>query len=282
MKAAIQDLYDLIPHKAHDLRLQAFLLESNSVEELDEIARTAQDDSYQAIPASARLKAAWIRNNINKGVSWTTDPDSTPKCDISAFTYESEWRGKEVGRYNQRNVIVEWKPVSLDLPFDKMEARICEIAGLLRETNKTKPKDLIILDCLGAMVRPGVQPTVGLVYSMPMCTADSGPTTLFEILGRKNASGGHGPALEYRRKLACSLARAVFQLHVVGWLHKSIRPQNIAFFGSTNVLESPYLIGFDYARRRDIAETSERPDSQFNTYRHPDAQGNARKRYVSL
>lgn len=262
------------------MRLQASLNSTDDVEELGAIARAGRTRSYGMVQTSAHLKAVRVRKDTAAALPGLTENLSRLRCETSAFVLESNWDGRAIGRYNQQKAMIEWKSVTAELSFHDRKERTFKIASLLCEVNNTKPRDLIILKCLGAMVSDGAQPMMGLVYSIPSPSNGSNPINLFEILVRHRTHGiiARWPALEARRRLACSLARAVFQLHVVGWLHKSIRPHNVVFFGNTDTLESPYLIGFDYARQDDIREKSERPDPTFGLYRHPDAQGDARKR----
>src|SRR5947207_3867081 len=86
------------------------------------------------------------------------------------------------------------------------------------------------------------------------------------------------PGLYGRFKLIQELARTIMLLHSEGWLHKSIRGDNIMFldYVDKEVLDfdSPYLVGFDYSRR--TVDPSLRLNDQLWTndiYRHPDRQG---------
>ena len=73
--------------------------------------------------------------------------------------------------------------------------------------------------------------------------------------------------------MTSTLARTVYHLHAIGWLHKDIRPHNVVFFGKeTWTNRRPYLTGFDYTRQQEN-DLSERTDPAFDLYRHPRCRG---------
>lgn len=246
-----------------DLRLQAHLLDNKTNEDLQRVARSAQEYHYWTIHFSAGLKVR-IRNSAAQRAP---SDNEAIRCDPQKFTASQAWEGRTIGQYGDEKVMVEWKLLSQQLSPEEMKKRVFSIAALLHETNEHIPKDLILLKCVGVMPASANDGgwNFGIVYSIP---SNREPTTLYEILPAARLT--RGPALERRRNLACVLTKAVFQLHVVGWLHKGIRPHNVAFFGEPKALESPFLIGFDYARKSDVRETSERPNPEFDLYRHPD------------
>jgi hypothetical protein len=279
LEKAIDQLYALVPLEGRislEFKLLACLLKSDDIDELRTIAFSAGSHSYQNIQSSAMIKAARLRGQMFQGTG--NGHFHALKCERLAFSYERRWEGKEIEMYEGRKALIEWKRCSDELSVEESIHRVVDVAGLLHEAGFARPKDLITLDCLGYMEDIGTSPCVGLVYVLPTMSFQEAPKSLFQILSEKERDCTSWPALERRRNLACMLARAVFQLHVVGWLHKGIRPQNVAFFGNAKSLKSPYLIGFDYARRGDESEKTELTDLAFDLYRHPNAQGEARSR----
>ena len=195
-----------------DLRLQAHLLESYGIEELNCVARSAEDYHYSAIQSSAKLK---VRMRSPPPQKTASNGKDIGWCDPASFTASSEpWHEKQIGQYRGQRVMVEWKPCSQDLSLEELKQRVFSIATFLRDTNENKPDDLIILDCMGAIITNDSNPNVGLMYSIPPSQAYEEPPTLYDILSDQQKF--QPPPLEHRRNLAVVLAKAVFQLHVVG------------------------------------------------------------------
>ncbi|KAI9730879.1 MAG: hypothetical protein M1834_005597 [Cirrosporium novae-zelandiae] len=277
LEKAVDQLHALLPANRQltlELKFLASLLKTDDIDELSAIASSTGSHSYQNIQSSASIKAARIRGEIL--------PRSTNRmsklldCNRQGFSLERRWEGKDIGTYEGRKVLVEWKTCTDELSVEESTHRIADVARLLHQTGVTRPKDLIALDCLGYMKKP---PSIGLVYALPLTYSERLPKSLFKLLLDKESDPSTWPSWEQRQKLAWVLARAVFQLHVVGWLHKGIRPQNIMFIGDGKSLKSPYLIGFDYARRGEYGEKTESTDPAFDLYRHPFAQGEARSKF---
>lgn len=82
----------------------------------------------------------------------------------------------------------------------------------------------------------------------------------------------HTPhSLSERMGLAKRLATSVSYVHTLGFVHKSIRPENILGFGAADGLGVFFLIGFEQVRSAD-GKTYMRGDDAMekNLYRHPE------------
>lgn len=82
-------------------------------------------------------------------------------------------------------------------------------------------------------------------------------------------------SLSDRFKLAKQIATAVSYVHMLGFVHKNVRPETIlTFAGATSAIESAFLIGFEKFRSAD-GRTLKVGDSawEHNLYRHPQRQG---------
>ena len=279
LEKAIDQLHALIPPNGQlllKLNLLATLLETDDIDKLSVIASSTGCYSYRNIQASATIKAIRIQAEI---ASRTSDETSNVLvCDLDDFDADRHWEGKQIGIYKERKVLVEWKTCSDELSIGESIHRIAGVARLLHQTGITRPRDLITPDCLGYFVNENKPLSMGIVYALPSTYSEGLPRSLFQLLAEKGTDPSLWPSLDQRRNLARVLARAVFQLHVVGWLHKGIRPQNIMFIGENRYFETPYLIGFDYARKEGYEEKTESTDLAFNLYRHPSAQGEVRSR----
>jgi len=103
------------------------------------------------------------------------------------------------------------------------------------------------LDCPGVVsVGDDRQTTYKLLYRPP----SPGFFTLEAVLSAQRET----PTLPLGKKFACAkvLSRAVLWVHLAGWLHKSIRSDDVVFGGDDEAqvdLAEPYLCGFEYSRR---------------------------------
>lgn len=126
------------------------------------------------------------------------------------------------------------------------------------------------------------------LFSLPSQASGEEP---IDLLSAINPSSYTRPTLGERFKIAKTLVDTVFQLHSVGWLHKSIRTENIVFFprrgspGSQLELDysQQYMVGFEFSRDENDTSTTEQDDVlERNIYRHPDRQGPPDTRFSVL
>jgi hypothetical protein len=94
-------------------------------------------------------------------------------------------------------------------------------------------------------------------------------------------------SLPQRFQIAETLAKAVWYLHTVGWLHKSVRSKNVAFFYDQDGRLNPstlHVTGFEYSRLDSDHTELKGFDRDFekNLYRHPDRQGPPTTRFRKL
>lgn len=97
------------------------------------------------------------------------------------------------------------------------------------------------------------------------------------------------PPLETRLRLANDICATFLELYSSGWMHKSIRSDNILFptvTQSTSIsrqIASPQVCGFEYSRQETESQTIDRSKKagkvSIAMYRHPDYQGEAAQGY---
>lgn len=184
---------------------------------------------------------------------------------------------REVGKYDGKPVIVEWKEVASAVE-SKLKYRITRVAAFLREM---KNPAFHSLRCFGFLKAPK-SGSYAYLFSPPDALSSSFSTwSLNELLCLESQR----PSLNNRLGIAIALAETVLQLHTAGWLHKGIRADNILLFksgteqwNSIDDLSSPYLGGYEYARADSPLETTEAPSSQLHLelYRHPRSLGQGR------
>ena len=98
-------------------------------------------------------------------------------------------------------------------------------------------------------------------------------------------TGDGPPRLEERYAVAYHLCHTIFNQHVSGWVHKSIRPNNVIMIPTptkeSELIQSgkvythvPYLKGFESARKMTIV-SDRLPEivTEDDVYRHPDRRG---------
>lgn len=179
-------------------------------------------------------------------------------------------------------------------PYPQAVQQVRKMTGLLCHP---KRKGFRILPCAG-FFRDRVRQELGLVFETPPTfdpeEASDGFVTLVELYKKHKLV-----ALGQRIHLAWLLATAVEQFHRVGWVHKNIRSDVIAFMAVGREtpkpdaaapaqespvgrfdLGKPYLFGFEYARAGDgTTFLGEDHSLANNLYRHPDRWGRPTSRF---
>ncbi|KAF4965406.1 hypothetical protein FSARC_6784 [Fusarium sarcochroum] len=188
-----------------------------------------------------------------------------------------------------KKVLLEYKDFVADEAGQPSETSHKRVSQLARILNESKPDRYRTLQCSTYYYS---DERFVLVFPIPS-SLNPQYMTLAQILDRYK---GQPPSLDDRFVLARKLCAAVAQLHTIGWVHKSIRSDNILFFnapaadlltsGSTSsrpattspesdVFQSLYLSGWEYSRPEtglsSVRSGSE--DIEENIYRHPDQWG---------
>ena len=193
------------------------------------------------------------------------------------------------GQYHGRTVLVEEKTVIPDTQTptltEELNHRLFQLASFL---NKANNPSLSVLKCAGVINRAENH---SLVFEVPN-TLEIGSTSIaLEIETRPK------PSLGARFRLAHLVASSLFELHLVGWLHKGLQSDKILLLrntstpsnnrdhaSSTTPFGTPYIFGFEYARM----ETNEslgpapRHDMAANVYRHPARWGTPTTSFTKL
>ncbi|RYP79284.1 hypothetical protein DL770_006731 [Monosporascus sp. CRB-9-2] len=189
----------------------------------------------------------------------------------NAELYDS---GLEFATYRNRQVLIQWKLVE-SAQWERYTNQMKCLAVFLMSLSD---KSFRSLPCLGYYPLES-QGRHGIVYSMPDDKTDWDFKSLKDLISTQPFV-----SLKRRLELARALADTVLQLHTAGWLHKSLRSENIIFLaprGSDNNIflnSEPYVFGYEYARSdtEDSAKAfTQLPDTELETdlYRHPQARG---------
>ena len=187
--------------------------------------------------------------------------------------------------------IVEYmyRSYSEDLDPDEIASIGSAIRDLARVLYHSDPQQTRILQSYGYFHDTRTR-RYGLLYELPpaktWATDASGQWRVLSLRDLLNRAP-HFP-LNHRLRFCCDLAQAVLYVHLVGWVHKSIRPDNILVFqehGEAELaataarrrfpyaLASPYLAGFEYARNaKALSDRKSDAEWRVNIYRHPKRQ----------
>jgi hypothetical protein len=158
-----------------------------------------------------------------------------------------------------------------------LKRRFQEISSLL---NQAKDQEFHVLHCRNFAEVQVPEPEFQLIFDLPSNTAKE-PVSLSALIA---SSTGKKPSLGVRFRLCYDLSQSLSLLHSVGWIHRSIRSENILFFNhgaQGNNLNEPYLCGFEACRLEDDFSTGPWDDSpERNVYRHPDRWGIPKKNFT--
>ncbi|MCJ1304433.1 hypothetical protein MMC08_007245 [Hypocenomyce scalaris] len=182
--------------------------------------------------------------------------------------------------YGEQRVFVEWKHLNPSLR-SKILPRVENLAALL---NVPKDQTFRSLSCKGIVEEDG---KVSFVFDHPFPSCPEEPRSLLELFSAKD--GLEPPSLSDRIRLALQIVRTVQNFHRAGWLHKSLRSENILFFPTNNAstvtcISDPVLAGFNFARFDSPTEISEQPSAGpgHDIYRHPSAMGEPSLNFSAL
>jgi Protein kinase domain len=182
-------------------------------------------------------------------------------------------------------VIAEYiyKPYLSDLDPAEISKIGTAVFSLAKVLHRSDPDQTQILKCDGYFHDEKTF-RFGLIYEIPpnlSCHSDANGakrvlslSDLFTQIPRFSMS--------HRFRFACDVAKAVLYVHLAGWVHKSIRPNNVIILEDPSLdrvrrfpysLPRPFLAGFEYARSLKTASNrSSDAEWQLNIYRHPKRQ----------
>ncbi|KAM5381012.1 hypothetical protein ACJZ2D_003127 [Fusarium nematophilum] len=252
------------------------------------LLETAATGVYPQLTASANLKK--LRINLDARPQASFKPTFALKVPRPALDIADE--DDEAGSGPQSrssrckarhesagDVVIEW----VDYDREDIDVRVAhvrrldDLARMMHSASSCHP-DLHSIDCVG-YVDDAARCRYGLVYKAPSPSF----STLHDLIASPDLKT---PDLDDRVRLAHILAVALWSLHSLDWLHKSLCSANILFFPSafsTSAhsptaaaalvpdIQRPYLTGFD-ASRPDLdtaLSVAPRNPSIATLHRHP-------------
>ncbi|KAK1687688.1 prion-inhibition and propagation-domain-containing protein [Colletotrichum godetiae] len=265
------------------------------------LLESSSADSYPQLTVSANLKKLRINLDAEPQASFRPTfafriPPSSPSSSslnlLSLTSPTTNTTRTHATHTTHGPVLVEWveyDPSSPDERFLHLR-RLDDLARMMHSASSNHP-DLHTIDCIG-YTDDSNNARYGLLQPQP-ATSHS---TLHALISSPDLKT---PDLDDRITLASTLACALWSLHSLDWLHKSLCSANILFFPSAASLAatrattvsaavvpdigSPYLVGFDASRPDFDAEMSVNPrnPSILDLHRDPRSLGSGlcRKQY---
>ncbi|KAL7902165.1 prion-inhibition and propagation domain-containing protein [Trichoderma sp. SZMC 28014] len=220
------------------------------------LLENASSGIYPQLTKSATLKK--LRINLDSKPQSSFKPTFALKVGLSSLNISHVVeKGRCQGHHvTAGDVLIEW----VDYDREAIEERVAhvrrmdDLARMMHSASECHP-DLHSIDCLG-YTDDAAHSRYGLVYKAP----SSSHSTLKTLISSPDLKT---PDLDERIHLARTLAVAVWSLHSLDWLHKSLCSSNILFFPSafsTSAnsptistalvpdISHPYLSGFDASR----------------------------------
>ncbi|KAM0276137.1 hypothetical protein ACHAQH_007063 [Verticillium albo-atrum] len=280
------------------------------------LLESSAEDSYPQLRASATLKKLRINLDLTPQAQFRpTFAFRVARADLTLDLNPSQDASSAPGTAGSKHprtagchsshgpVLVEWIEYDRENPDERFLhlRRLDDLARMLRSASARHP-DLHTPDCVGYVDDGPANPRYGLVYKLPISepsvdAAAEGTTPQHTSLHALIAGPLKTPDLTARIDLARTLAVALWSLHSLDWLHKSLCSANILFLPppaaaaptsqkeasparkeaspSPQVpsIENPHLVGFDASRPDLDPEMSVNPrnPSIVNLYRDPRA-----------
>ncbi|KND95041.1 hypothetical protein TOPH_00098 [Tolypocladium ophioglossoides CBS 100239] len=253
------------------------------------LLETASTGIYPKLEASAKLKK--LRINLDSAPQAAFQPTFALRVPRPALTIRhSDQVQGSTRRCHARHeaagdVVVEWVDYDREAIVERVAhvRRMDDLARVMHSASSRHP-DLHSFDCVG-YTDDAACSRYGLVYKAPA----SSFSTLHALIVSPDLKT---PDLDARVRLAQTLAVALWSLHSLDWLHKSLCGANILFFpsafstsaGETSAtsptaaalspdIANPFLSGFD-ASRPDLdtaLSVAPRNPSIADLHRHPAA-----------
>ncbi|CAI6337835.1 unnamed protein product [Periconia digitata] len=197
-------------------------------------------------------------------------------------THSKETSGFTIIAHDNRDLLAEFRSYAPDkIEATALETRTKDRIELLARLLCQK-KDTVFhtLSCLG-WVLDAQNNRVAFIFSIPE-NAQPKPTSLLDAYRLKD----YRPTLGERFRLAHSLSRALSELQLVQWVHKSFRSENILLFPNPEPrleVSQPWVMGFEFSRPEfDFSSGRADDDVARNVYRHPERQKQPQKPFTKI
>ncbi|KAI9690151.1 MAG: hypothetical protein M1822_009112 [Bathelium mastoideum] len=238
-----------------------FLIMRIASQRVDRELESAPQDSKMITTASSVRDS--LRENPQQYSSMFLPEDGLDTAEIIHIPFSSTTLARRAGSHTW--LLLD--PMSCDSALDFGQRRKA-IRDLARKLKATDPSTFALLRCAGVVAKKASH-EFQLVFRTPYDTSAA------QTLRHSPLSRDTNHSLSERFRLATQLSRAICSIHTFGFVHKSIRPENIILFEDKDSrLGSAFLLGFEKIRPEEGASklTSDN-DWEKNLYRHPQRQG---------
>lgn len=238
-------------------------------------------DSLKQMKALDAEEVAHLRSRVAMRLKFLEEGENIQS---SSVRFDDQGHRKQrfrIGRQGEVEVLVEYYEYDAAgaEPGNTITKQVARVAALHLEP---KPDAFRTLPGIGYTYESLHGHRYGFIHRLPDQRYGNHFVPLSDLIRQ-----GKTVPLDVRLKIAAVLCEALIHLHSVGWLHKSIKSENVVLFSkepNTNRdglphddydFERPYLFGFDVSRPQD-AESRLSADfsTKDNLYRHPDRWGN--------
>ncbi|KAF4339483.1 hypothetical protein FBEOM_6604 [Fusarium beomiforme] len=254
----------------------------------------AQDTGENSSKDMKELRETFIRLTAR---SQSTVGDGLCKTEQVVALRPGQTSSRMFATMDQKTVIVEFRAHKVTLAGKDLKEFESDVAALARLLSGTDPLLCRTLKGEGYFHQPS-RHAFGFIYQFPKTAKvpddATSPTTLLDLIKTTRPTANKPGqvelipakhALEQRFELARKITSAVMYVHVMQYVHKSIRTSNIVMFPKKGtsvsdtdkfpkILGEPFLCGFETARH-DKATSDQQGDAHwlYNIYRHPKRQG---------
>ncbi|PFH55692.1 hypothetical protein XA68_17816 [Ophiocordyceps unilateralis] len=193
------------------------------------LLETASTGIYPRLEASANLKR--LRINLDSKPQSAFRPSLSLKVQRTALSLSPSDKhdsGRSLGRHETAgDVMIEW--VDYDVEERASHGRrLDDLARMMHSASERHP-DLRGVDCVG-YTDDATRTRFGLVYKAPAPAFATLHELLLSSSSSSSSASGRKPSLNERVRLARRLAVALWSLHSLDWLHKSLCASNVLFF----------------------------------------------------
>ena len=259
--------------------IQRNVLLNPSFSSTEALERLREDAEAQQLGLSEAATLRLLSSRLEQDFDYTS-LSSLPKDEI----FEIRELGRlSVGKTHEGLVLIENRPYGNGVePKELVVKRVRKLSRLLAEVSNPM---FHIARYVGYIDRP-LTKQLSLVFASGLTTSaatDKPFMTLKEAYGEEKFV-----PLETRLNLALALAKALSNIHVVGWLHKSLRSENVIFVATRDTeakfdLGRPLLFGFDLSRAHTDSSAGDREFRQAALiYTHPQRWGVPRSTFGTL